>query len=218
MTPARRAPHPDTLEAAVPHFNEHFRSRYRLPRVTLRSLREVPGIAEELDNLASVRAGGVTDASCALIARAVLSVVPRYAIGLVDGYGNIHVEAPSQADRDAYLSHSVLLVNPLGGRDNWSSVARWVRAVGGDKARRTELAGLASERRPDEEANWRLLDEAASTLDRAVVLPPDESFSAGLAAEVSYIYGVPVETLRAWKRRYRAELGSGRPGAPRKIR
>lgn len=218
MTHVRRAPHPDTLEAAVPHFNEHFRSRYRLPRVTLRFLREVPGIAEELDNLASVRAGGVTDASCALIAHVVLSIVPRYAIGFVDGQGTIHVQAPTEADENAYRSHSVLLVNPLGGRNNWSSVACWVRTIGGDKARRMELAGLASERRPDEEANWRLLDEAASSHDRAIALPPDESFSVDRAAEVSYIYGVPVETLRAWKRRYRAELGAGRSGAPRKIR
>jgi transposase-like protein len=53
---------------------------------------------------------------------------------------------------------------------------------------------------------------------RAIVLPPDEGFSVERAAEVSYIYDVPVETLRAWKRRYRSKLGSGKRGAPRKNR
>jgi transposase-like protein len=50
------------------------------------------------------------------------------------------------------------------------------------------------------------------------VLPPDEGFSAERAAEVSYIYGVPVETLRAWRIRHRSPLGAKRPGAPRKNR
>jgi hypothetical protein len=109
-------------------------------------------------------------------------------------------------------------VNPLGGRDNWRGVAKWVRKSGGDKARRMLLAGLASEERPDETANRELLRRAASEHGRAIVLPPDEGFSAARAAEVSFIYGVSAETLRAWKRRYRSELSGGKPGAPRKNR
>ncbi|HEY5436356.1 MAG TPA: hypothetical protein VIK13_14065, partial [Candidatus Limnocylindrales bacterium] len=77
---------------------------------------------------------------------------------------------------------------------------------------------LASEPRPDQAANLALLRRAARAHDRAIVLPPDEGFSAERAAEVSYIYCVPVETLRAWKRLYRSKLGSGKPGAPRKNR
>ena len=50
------------------------------------------------------------------------------------------------------------------------------------------------------------------------MLPPDEAFSAARAAEVSYIYGVPVETLRAWKQRHRDELAAKKPGAPPKNR
>jgi hypothetical protein len=61
-----RAPHPDTLEAAVPHFNESSRNRYRLPTVTIQDLRAVPGLDEDLAELATVRANGVRDASCAL--------------------------------------------------------------------------------------------------------------------------------------------------------
>ena len=214
----RRAPHADTLEAALPHFNDAFRQRYRLPTVTIESLRQVPELDDELANLATVRADGVTDASCALIARVVLSLVPRYAIGVVDGSGRIRVDAPDRGDEAAYRGHHVLLVNPIGGPDNWSSVARWVREVAGNNARRAELAGLASERRPDQPANLALLKRAAATHGRAVVLPPDEGFSAERAAEVSYIYGVPVETLRAWKQRNRAARAGKRPGAPPKNR
>ena len=112
----------------------------------------------------------------------------------------------------------MLLVNPLGGRDNWTSISRWVRRYAGEQARRALLAGLASEDRPDEAANLKLLRDAAATHGRAIVLPPDEAFSSGRAAEVSYIYGVPVETLRSWKQRYRAELAAKKPGRRRNIR
>ncbi len=214
----RRAPHADTLEAAVPHFNDYFRHRYRLPTVTIEFLRRVPGLDDELANLATIRAGGVIDASCALVARVVLSVVPRYAIGFVDGSGRVSVDAPGEGDETSYRGHHVLLVNPIGGFDNWSSVARWVREVAGNKGRRAELAGLAAERRPDQAANLALLRHAAAAHGRAIVLPPDEGFSVKRAAEVSYIYGVPVDTLRAWKQRNRAALAGKRPGAPRKNR
>lgn len=151
-------------------------------------------------------------------ARIVLSIVPRYAVGFLDDTGKAVTFSPDERNDDAYRSHHVLLVNPLGGPDNWASVAHWVRRLGGDQARRAELAGLASEERPDQAANLRLLWEAASEHGRAVVLPPDEGFSATRAAEVSYIYDVPVETLRAWKQRHRSGLAAKKPGAPRKNR
>ncbi len=50
---------------------------------TIEALERVDGLSEEFGNLATVRANGVVDASCALIARVVLSIVPRYAIGLL---------------------------------------------------------------------------------------------------------------------------------------
>ncbi len=214
----RRAPHADTLEAAVPHFNESFRRRYRLANVRIEFLRGVPGLKDELADLATARQNGVDDASCALIARVVLSNTPRYAIGFVDGHGKVDVMCPDEGDERSYRNHHVLLVNPLGGEDNWAPVARFVRRIGGDKARRTELAGLASMKRPDEAANDDVLRSAASAHRRAIVLPPDEGFSTERAAEVSFIYGVPVETLRAWKIRHRSALGAKRPGAPRKNR
>ncbi len=218
MSPHDDPPHRDTLEAAVPHFNASFRYRYRLPSTTLEYLREVPGLKDEFDNLATIRANGVVDASCAVIARVVLSNVPRYAIGILDGSGRVAVLSPDDGNDDAYRSHHVLLVNPLGGPDNWGSIARWVRHQGGDKARRAELAGLASEQRPDQVANLELLRRAASENRRAIAIPPDEGFSTTRAAEVSCIYQVPVETLRAWKRRYRAPLSGGQLGAPRRNR
>ncbi len=79
----------------------------------------------------------------------------------------------------------MLLVNPLGGVDNWVSMSRWFRRYAGTNARRTQLAGLASEERPDEAANLKLLWDAAATHRRAIALPPDEAFSAERAAEVS---------------------------------
>jgi hypothetical protein len=99
MTRSARAPHADSLEVAVPHFNEVFRHRYRLPPATIKWLQAVPGLDEHLADLPTVRADGVADASCALIARIALSRVPRYAIGFVDGSGRIHVDAPAGAMR-----------------------------------------------------------------------------------------------------------------------
>jgi hypothetical protein len=219
MNRARRAPHADTLEAAVPHFNESFRVRYHLPSVTIQELRAVPGLDEDFADLATVRANGVRDASCALVAQVVLSIVPRYAIGYVDNSGKVTVQAPDGVNDEAYWESHVLLVNPLGGEDNWTSASRWFRTHGGKQARRSELAGLASEDRPDEAAELALVERARAVGYRgAIGLPPDEAFSAELAAEVSYIYDVPVETLRAWKQRNRAKLAARRPGAPRKNR
>lgn len=218
MNRARDAPHADALEVAVPHFNAAFRERYRLPSVTIEALREVSELDELLGDLPSVRANGVVDASCALIARLVLSIVPRYAIGLVHGQGRVTVLGPDEGDDESYLTGHALLVNPLGGPNNWTSIARWFRKYASENARRAQLAGLASEDRPDEAANFELLRQAASTHGRAIMLPPDEAFSAARAAEVSYIYGVPVETLRAWKQRHRDELAAKKPGAPRKNR
>ncbi len=211
-------PHEDDLEATLEHFNAQFRRRYRLPAVSADRLRrDVEDIDELLADLATARADGVADASCALVARIVLSIVPRYAIGLVTGDAQVTVLAPDEGDDDAYGAQ-VLLVNPLGGRDNWTSMSRWFRRYAGTNARRSLLAGLASEERPDEAANLRLLREAAATHGRAIVLPPDEAFSAERAAEVSYIFGVPTETVRSWKKRHRSGLAAGRAGAPAKNR
>jgi hypothetical protein len=210
-------PHPDTLELAVPHFNRVFRFRYRLPPTTEALVRDAEGFAEAFEDLLAVRATGVEDASCAMIARVVLSIVPRYAIGFLDGNGQVTVDTPHQGDPSSYRSAHVILMNPLGGVNNWESVSRWVRQDA-EKTRRAELAGRASERRPDNEANDALLRQAAADHDRAVVLPPDEAYSATRAAEVSYIYGVSPETLRSWKQRYRHEVASGKPGAPRRNR
>jgi len=214
-----KAPHPDDLHTVLEHFNAHFRHRYRLPAVTAEVLRrDVEDLDDLLADLATARMDGVADASCALIARIVLSIVPQYAIGLLTGGEHLTVLAPHEGDKGSYLGGHVLLVNPLGGRDNWMSMARWFRRYGGATARRMLLAGLASEERPDEAANRELLMSAASTHGRAIALPPDEAFSGERAAEVRYIYDVPVDTLRSWKQRHRSGLAAKKPGAPRKNR
>ncbi len=213
------APHADTLEEALPHFNDAFRRRFRLPSVTIQELRAVPGLDEDLADLATVRANGVRDASCALIARVVLSVGPRYAIGYVDDRGKVTVEAPHGVSDEAYWDSHVLFANPIGGADNWMSASQWFHKNGEERARRSELAGLASEERPDEAAERALVERARTAGYRgAIGLPPNEAFSAERAAEVSFIYDVPVDTLRAWKIRHRSALGAKRPGAPRKNR
>ncbi len=218
MHRAPRAPHPDTLEAALPHFNESFRQRYRLPSVTLEELRAVPGLEDDLADLAAVRMNGFADASCALIAQVVLSIVPRYALGHVNDMGQVTVEAPYGLD-EAYWEGHVLLVNPMGGDDNWEAASRWFRTHAGKGARRSELARLACEERPDVAAERALVARARAAGYRgAITLPPDEAFSAERAAEVGFIYGVPVDTLRAWKLRYRSGLAAKMPGAPRKNR
>jgi hypothetical protein len=210
----RAQPHGDDRSAALAHFNDTFRHRYSLPALTAESLSESEALDEPWADIPQIRANGVLDASCAVLARIALSVTPRYAIGFLDGADQAHVQSPMTGDDAAYRSHHVLMINPLGGVDNWKDVARWVHQIGGEKARRVELAGRASEERPDHEANARLLRSKPDEM-RAIVLPPDEAFSVALAAEVSFIYDVPVDTLRAWKLRYRRELASGKPGAPR---
>jgi hypothetical protein len=150
---------------------------------------------------------------CSVIARGVLEDVPIYAPGFVDGYGKVTSDSLVRGTEESYRGRSAILVNPLGAGDNWPSVSRWFRQTTLDR-RRSELAALASERRPDEEANWALLDRTAAETDRAVILPPDEGFSAARAAEVGYIYGIPVETLRAWRLKYRGDRGGKKPGRP----
>jgi hypothetical protein len=204
--------HRDTRDESLAHFNSIFRHRYNLPRLTKAALEAVTNLDEVWGGIGAIRQGGVRDASCAVLARIALSVAPRYAIGLVDWDGKVHVLSPQQGDPASYRGRHALLVNPLGGRDNWRDAARWVREIGGNRARQTTLAGLASEDRPDHAANDALL-RAASPM--AIVLPADEAFSADRAAEVSFVYDVPVETLRAWKRRHRANLAASRPGRPK---
>lgn len=211
-------PHADDLPTALDHYNSSFRLRYRLPPATLRALEEAEGLGEETDRFAEIRASGVLDASCALIARAVVSAVPRYAVGLVDGGGVVHAHSPDAGEDEAYWGNYALLINPLGFIDNWEAIAEWVRQVGGEDARRGRLAGLASEKRPDRKANLLLLRKAASEHGRAVVLPPDEGFNKERAAEVGYIYGYEVETLRTWKRKYRAPLSGHKAGKPARNR
>jgi hypothetical protein len=210
--------HPDTLDDALAHYNAVFRHRYRLPSIAKPLLGDAADREDEAIEIAAARADGLSDPACALLARFALSMVPRYAIGFVDGRGRVTVQAPTLGDESVYWSRHVVLLNPLGGYNNWRSVSDWIRRVGSDDVRRRDLAGLASEKRPDQQANEALLRDAMGRHGRAVALPPDEAFSAARAAEVSFIYRVPIDTLRAWKRRHRREQAAGRPGAPPKNR
>jgi len=210
-----KAPHADDLETTLVHFNAQFRRRYRLPAVTAARLRQdVPDLDALLTDLGTVRADGVVDASCAVVAQLALSITPMYAIGMLTASEHLTVFTPDEGDPESYVGGHVLLVNPLGGRNNWASISAWFRTYGAINARRTQLAGLASEKRRDEAANLKLLQDAAATHRRAIALPPDEAFSAERAAEVSYIYQVPVETLRSWKQRNRRDLAAKKPGRP----
>lgn len=212
--------HDDTLEASVTHYNSTFRHRYRLPEVTLGMLDDLPELAEAFDNLAVVRANGITDPGCAVIAQAVVPMVPRYVIGHLDEMGEVGLFPPTLAEVTAYLGRHVLLANPLGGLDNWESVSRWFKEVASDDARRAELASLASEERPDQAAIERDRFDANARGEHAISLLPDEGFSYKRALEVHFIYGVgaEIETLRTWKKKFRAELGSTKRGAPRRKR
>ncbi len=212
MTSRRNLPHADRLDESLTHFNEAFRHVYRLPPLQLAWLETRDDFPEAWDSIGTVRADGATDAPCTVLARIALGLAPRYGVGFLDRDGRAHIQAPLDGDKEAYRGHAVLLVNPIGGYDNWSEVARWVRTHGGNKARRSLLAQLASERRPDYASIDRLLRE--NNTERAQILPPDESFSAARAAEVSYIYDVPIDTLRSWKQKLRKDLAGGKPGRP----
>jgi hypothetical protein len=209
----RDLPHSDDLDESISHYNRAFRHAYRLPPLQRAWIVSQEDFEDAWDEIAVVRANDVRDAPCAVLAKLALRVAPRYAIGILDGEGHAHVQAPIDGDRQAYRGHSVLLVNPIGGYDNWKAVARWIQTTGSEKARRAELAGLASERRPDYEAIDEMLREAGSE-GPARVLPPDEGFSAARAAEVSFIYDVSIASLRSWKRAHRRELAGGKPGRP----
>ena len=83
-----KAPHFDELGDAIRHFNASFRHRYRLPEAIADEIRAAHGFAEAWADIPTVRAGGVADASCAVVARGVLSIMPRYAIGLIAADGS----------------------------------------------------------------------------------------------------------------------------------
>lgn len=208
--------HEDTLVVALRHYNNVFRHRYQLPRLTGSYVDRTAGDALFAD-VKAVRAGGLPDASCAILARLALAETPRYAVGLITAEGRVAVVDASVRERRAFLGGQVLLTNPLGGYDNWKIVAAWFHRTVGDDGRRAALSGLASESRPDYEA----IDDdlrARGNDGRATILPPSEAFSAERAAEVSYIWGVSPETLRKWKTRFRAERAARKAGAPRKNR
>jgi hypothetical protein len=153
MVRSPQAPHSDDFDMAVNHFNAEFRHRYRLPDTSSAYIRRAVGFEEAWADIPVIRAGGVADASCAVIAKTVLLNVPQYAIGLIIADGTIHVLGPDKGNEDSYLFGQVLLVNPLGGWDNWTAMSRWFRRYSGTNARQTQLASLASEARPNEEGN-----------------------------------------------------------------
>ncbi len=143
------APHADDLKTSLPHFNGQFRRRYRLPALTEAKLRaDVPDLDALLADLTTVRADGVADASCALIARLALSITPMYAIGTLIGLDSLVVHAPDAGDPESYVGGHVLLVNPLGGQNNWASISTWFRRYGATNARRVQLSGPPPERCP----------------------------------------------------------------------
>jgi hypothetical protein len=210
-------PHDDTVDAALPHFNGSFRRRYGLPPLTEAFVRKVGGDAELFRDVDAVRTGGVRDASCAILARIALGLVPRYAVGLIHGDRQVTVVDPGIREKAPFLAGQVLLVNPLGGLDNWPLLAKWFRSTIGERGRRTALAGLASETRRDNKSIDTML-RAGGPDGPAMVIPPSEGFSTSRASEVAFIYDVSIETLRLWRRKYRADRSSGRAGAPRRNR
>ena len=88
-------PHPDDRAIALEHFNDGFRHRYGLPALTALSVAAVDGLDERWADIPTIRADGVRDASCAILARIALSIAPRYAIGFLDVDDRVHVQAPT---------------------------------------------------------------------------------------------------------------------------
>jgi hypothetical protein len=76
-----KAPHSDELRVAVEHFNAEFRHRYRLPSTSLANIQQAIGFEEVWAGIQAIRAEGVADASCAVIAKGVLSIVPSMRLG-----------------------------------------------------------------------------------------------------------------------------------------
>src|SRR5437016_13396162 len=105
------APHDDDLAKSVDHFNGVFRFRYGLPPTSMEQIAAADGFDEAWTRLPLVRADGVLDPSCATVARAVLSLVPQYAIGFLDGFGAVTVQAPDRGEPSSYRSQTVLLFN-----------------------------------------------------------------------------------------------------------
>jgi hypothetical protein len=180
-------------------------------------LTSLAGSADLFADVKAVRAGGIADASCAVIARLAAAEVPRYAIGLVNAEGRVSVVDMGVKDEASFLAGQVLLTNPLGVRDNWSEASRWFRRHIGKNGHRAALAALSSEQRRDYVEIDAALREHGPNAP-AMVIPSSEVFSKERAAEVSYIFDVPSETLRAWKKRYRSERAGRKPGAPKQNR
>lgn len=205
--------HSHTLAEALPHYNGEYRHRFWLPALAAPFITAAIPEFELFVDLESVRANGVDDASCAILARLAARLPVRYASGVVARDG-VHLVGPDVADGEPYLREMVLLANPVGSRDNWRAMSRWFRKHVEDR-RRSILAGFASEVRRD----YSVIDPLLrASHGRAVVIPPSEAFSVKRAAEVAFIFDVEVETLRRWKRHYRPERAAGKPGAPRKNR
>jgi hypothetical protein len=207
------ARHADTLAEALPHYNGEYRHRFWLPSLTLPFIAAAVPEAELFADLDAVKAGGIDDASCAIIARRAARLPARYASGVIARDG-VSVVGPHIGEDEPYLRGMVLLANPVGSRDNWLDMSRWFHKRVEDE-RRSILAGMSSEVRRD----YSVIDPLLrASPNRAVIIPPSEAFSVKRATEVSFIFDVEVETLRKWKRTYRPERAAGKPGAPRKNR
>jgi hypothetical protein len=207
------ARHADTLAEALPHYNAEYRHRFWLPKLTRPLVNTAIPEAELFADVETVRADGIEDASCAILARLAAPIPVRYASGVIARAG-VSVVGPDVAEDEPYLREMVLLANPVGSRDNWLDMSRWFHKRVEDQ-RRSILAGFASEVRRD----YSVIDPMLrATPGRAVIIPPSEAFSVKRATEVGFIFDVEVETLRKWKRRYRPERAAGKPGAPRKNR
>jgi hypothetical protein len=208
-----RHPHAETLEAALRHYNDEYRHRFSLPRLTLPFVEAAFPDAALFDDVDAVRAGGIDDASCAILARIAAKLPLRYAGGVITRNG-VSVVGPHVDDDEPYLRDMVLLANPLASADNWKGMSRWFRKHV-EARRRSLLAGLSSELRRD----YAVIDPLLrASPERAVIIPPSEAFSLKRAAEVAFIFEVEVETLRKWKRVFRPEQAARKPGAPRKNR
>ena len=204
-------PHADRA-AAVRHFNGEFRHQYWLRAIGEDETDLVPE-SEEWDELV-----GLPDAGCAFLARAVASKTPRYLVCGLDDLGRPIPDTPGVWHEDFPLRPGVvaLVTNPFGaGDDDPVARARDLRHIA-DVQRRVVLAGAAALELPLDGGTSETWLTHVPSFGRDALAR--EYFRAPLDREVAFIYGVPVETLRAWKQRYRAPLSGRKPGAPRRNR
>ena len=197
----------DERRAAIDHYNSNLRRRYGLREATESELTYIQW-PESDDEEADVLA--FPDGLAAAVARYVVRDTPRYAAGIIDAKGAMHVTAWGKGwpTGRAWNRMGFFLASyPLAGGDNFeAALAEFVKVARRD--RESTIASLALTELPDP---WPVDD--SQTVSGA--LPIVEQASQDSLEQVAWVFEVGVSTLKEWRRRRRAPL-IGPRGRPRK--